>query len=65
MRDFNTSAGEQTVVATVPYRLRSDVNTSREERDTYSGEASGKVTHDVIFKVGRLKELSLEEVIPK
>lgn len=53
---FSTSAGEHTVVATVPYgRLASDGGGI--ETSAYSGETGGKVTRDVILEILCFKEL--------
>lgn len=63
-RTLSTSAGEQTVVATVPCKKDQPLFHPKRGLRAHSSEAGGKVTHDVVLEILRLKELSFEEVIP-
>ena len=75
---FNTSAGEQTVVATVPcvkiwlgFVLHKITSYGRENRRnkgrkciTYRGETSPEMANNIILEVFRFEHLRFEEVIP-
>ena len=64
---FNTSAGEHTVVATVPCNEPSSVSQrrpcTRYNGSTYRCKARREVAHDVILKILRLQQLGLEEIV--
>jgi len=67
---LSTSAGEQTVVATVPFVMNtlSTPSCSRMRRlgedKTHRCKAGREVAHDVVAKVRRLQKLCLEEIVP-
>lgn len=57
MRLLRTSAGEQTVVATVPcyiHPISAPFRDNKTKQTTYSGKASSKVTINIIVEVGCL-----------
>ena len=67
MRLLSTSAGEQTVVATVPWTRRTSIVIHAKRvyyhRNTYRREARGEMTVNIIFEERSLEQLCLEEVI--
>ena len=68
IRLLRTSAGEQTVVATVPCHIHFISILFRDRKGTnqgtYSCETSSKVAENVVLKVGCLQKFRLEEVVP-
>ena len=64
---LSTSAGEQTVVATVPFVMNT-LSTPFVFRfggdKTHRCKAGREVAHDVVAKVRRLQKLCLEEIVP-
>ena len=64
---FNTSAGEHTVVATVPYnnthQLSSTFRDHPSDGHTYRRETRSKMTRNIVFKILGLEQLGFEEIV--
>ena len=63
---FKTSAGEHTVVATVPCINGPCYVTIRDNNAvTYGTETGGKMANDIVIKVSRLEQLCFEKIVPE
>lgn len=63
---LRTSAGEQTVVATVPCQVHIISIPPRQQKmdgRAYGGKTGSKVAIDIVLKVGGLQKFRLEEII--